>query len=72
MTKLLEEAFVEASKLTPEEQDLLAYRLLEDIAAEEKWEQAFGGSRDELATLADEAIAEHRAGKTKKLEEVLH
>lgn len=71
MTKLLEEAFTEASKLTPEEQDLLAHRLLEDIAAEEKWEQTFSGSRDDLAALADEAIIEHRAGKTKKLEDVL-
>ena len=71
MTELLEKAFAEAAKLPQEAQDMLAKMLLEDLAAEGKWDETFAKSRDELARLADEALAEYRAGKTKKLEEIL-
>jgi len=68
MTKLLEKAFEEASKLPELEQNVLAKRLLDELAAEKKWEKAFGGSEDILSNLADEAIEEHRQGKTKPLD----
>jgi hypothetical protein len=71
MTELLEKAFAEASKLSPEEQDLLARTLLNDLASEELWDQSFARSQDELAQLADEALAEHQRGETKSLEESL-
>ena len=64
MTELLEKAFAEASKLPPEEQDFLAQILLDDIASEELWEQSFARSQDKLVRLADEALVEHRLGKT--------
>ena len=60
MTELLEKAFAKASELSQEEQDLLAQSLLDDLAAEEKWDEAFANSQDALAALADEALAEHR------------
>ena len=71
MTELLEKAFVEASKLPHEAQDMLAQMLLDDLAAEEKWDEAFAQSQDKLVMLADEALVEYRAGRTKKLEDVL-
>ena len=71
MTELLEKAFAEAANLPEHEQDLLARALLEDLAAEEKWDEAFAGSHDELATLADEALAEFEQGETVPLEESL-
>jgi GrpB-like predicted nucleotidyltransferase (UPF0157 family) len=71
MTELLEKAFAEASKLSQETQDMLARMLLDDLAAEEKWDETFAKSQDKLAQLADEALAEYRDGKTKKLEEIL-
>ena len=71
MTELLEKAFAEAANLPEYEQDLLARALLEDLAAEEKWDGAFAGSHDELAMLADEALAEHEKGETVPLEESL-
>ncbi len=71
MTKLLEKAFAEASKLPHEAQDMLAQTLLDDLAAEEKWDDAFANSQDKLASLADEALAEYESGKTKTLEEIL-
>jgi hypothetical protein len=71
MTELLERALAEASRLSPEEQDFLAQIPLDDLASEELWEQSFARSQDELARLADEALAEHRRGETKPLEESL-
>ena len=68
MTKLLEEAFAEASKLPEQEQDALAAVVLEELASERRWDQAFADSADLLAQLADQALAEHRAGKTHVLD----
>jgi hypothetical protein len=68
MTKLLQEAFDEASKLPEAEQDALGRALLEELASERRWEDLFAGSHDVLANLADDALAEHRAGRTEKLD----
>jgi hypothetical protein len=68
MTKLLEEAFAEASKLPEQEQDALAAVILEELASERRWDQAFADSADLLAQLADQALAEHQAGKTQVLD----
>ena len=68
MTKLLEKAFEEASKLPELEQNALAKQLLNELTAEKKWEKAFAGSEDILSRLADEAIEEHKQGKTKPLD----
>jgi hypothetical protein len=68
MTKLLEKAFEEASKLPELEQNALAKRLLDELVAEKKWEKEFAGSEDILSNLADEAIEEHKQGKTKPLD----
>ena len=68
MTKLLEDAFAEASKLPEQEQDALAAVILEELASEHRWDQAFADSADLLAQLADQALAEHRAGKTHVLD----
>ena len=71
MTGFLEKAFAAASKLPQEDQDMSAKMLLDDLAAEEKWDETFARSQDKLALLADEALAEHHSGRTKKLEEIL-
>jgi hypothetical protein len=68
MTKLLQRAFDEASKLPDVEQDELGRVLLEELASERRWEELFAGSRDLLAELADQALAEHRAGRTERLD----
>ena len=67
MTKLLEKAFKEASRLPDVEQNALAKWVIEELEAEAKWEKAFAGSEDILNRLADEAIAAHKQGKTKLL-----
>ena len=68
MTKLLEQAFAEANKLSEEDQDALATFLLAELASERRWTRAFSDSQDLLSQLADEALAEHHAGKTQELD----
>ena len=68
MTKLLEQAFAEASKLTEAEQDLLATRLLAELAAEDAFDRMVAGSGEQLSKLAAAALAEHRAGLTEPLD----
>ncbi len=68
MTELLEQAFAEAAKLPPAEQDALARWVLAELRAEERWDRAFADSADTLAQLADEALVEHRAGRTRPLD----
>lgn len=68
MTQLLEKAFSEAAKLPAQEQDIIAEQVLEELASEKQWQQQFGGSQDLLTSLADEALGEHKAGKTKDLD----
>jgi hypothetical protein len=67
MTKLLEKAFEEAAKLSSAEQDVLASRLLAEIAAEDEFDRVIAKSGDKLAQLAHQALAEHRAGLTEEL-----
>lgn len=70
MTKLLERAFAEASKLTEAAQDELASILLQELEAEQCWDELFARpeSAELLSRLADEALAEARAGRARKLD----
>ena len=67
MTKALERAFQEASKLPDVEQDALAEAIRNEVLGEEDWERSFSASADAIEKLADEAIAEHRAGRTQRV-----
>ena len=68
MTRSLEEAFAEPAKLPETEQEALAAWILEELASERRWQDAFARSADLLDKLADEAIADYRAGKTEPLD----
>ena len=68
MTELLEKAFTEASKLPEQEQQALAGWILHEIDSEKNWADAFAASEDALDRLADEALAEHREGRTRELD----
>ena len=61
MTKRLEQAFAEASKLSLPEQNALADWLLAELEAERGWGQLFADSQEVLSELAAEARAEHRS-----------
>jgi hypothetical protein len=43
---------------------------LEEIASEQRWLRSFARSEHVLESLASEALAEFRAGKTKLLDEL--
>ena len=68
MTELLKKAFEKASKLPPKEQDAFAAMVLAELESETRWDQACEQSQDTLANLADEAIADFKAGRTKALD----
>jgi hypothetical protein len=67
MTKLLEKAFAEAVKLPKKEQDRLAKWLLAELESERRWDESFALSAEQLAQMAEEALKEHRKGRTKLL-----
>lgn len=68
MTQLLTKAFEEAAKFSEQEQNILANWILAELISELRWKKAFANSEDLLAQLADEALAEHRAGRTLELD----
>jgi len=68
VTQLLRKAFDQASRLPPEEQDALATWILEEMASERRWDEAFHASTDRLKQLADEALQEAREGRTEELD----
>ena len=71
MTTVLEAALAQVAKLPPEEQDVLATLLLDEMQSEQRWAKTLSESQSVLKSLAAEALAEHRAGKTKSLDESL-
>ncbi len=64
MTQLLKKAFAKASELPEQDQDAIAEIVLAELASEERWNDLFAKSQDLLAELAQEALADHQAGKT--------
>lgn len=70
MTQLLEKAFEQASQLPSEEQDEFARLMLAELESERRWTELFARPESEevLSRLADEALAEHRAGRTQPLD----
>jgi len=68
MTTLLEQAFAEAAKLPAQEQEALAAWLMEELKSDRRWSQLLESSADVLDQLADEALADFRAGRTEVLD----
>ena len=67
MTNLLQQAFAKAAALPAAEQDVLAARLLAELAAEDEFDRTIDASSSKLASLASEALEEHRAGHSQEL-----
>ena len=70
MTQLLLKAFEKAAQLPQEEQDKFARFVLAELESEQRWAELFSRpeSEDLLERLADEALAAHRAGRTRPLD----
>jgi hypothetical protein len=68
MTKLLNKAFSEASRLPEADQDELARWLLAELASGARWDEAYSSGKDRLVELAREAVDELESGQTEELD----
>ncbi len=70
MSELLEQAITKVLALPEESQDAIASIILREIEAEGRWDELFARpeSADMLSRLADEALAEARAGRAVPLD----
>lgn len=58
MTELLERAIARLKTLSASEQEAIAALIMEELADDRRWDEAFSRSPDLLANLAVSAIAE--------------
>jgi hypothetical protein len=65
MTEALRKALEAAGRLPEADQESLAAAILAEIEAESTWDPAFRCSEAALGRLADEALEEYRANRTK-------
>jgi hypothetical protein len=65
MTQLLEKALAEVEKLTDPDQDAIAAMILDELADERRWDQAFARSQEQLGRLADRVRQDIRAGRVR-------
>lgn len=68
MTKFIDRAFQEASKLPEVVQNALAKWLMEEMEDEKRWEKTFAETDDILEKFADETLLSDKHGKTKPLD----
>ena len=68
MATLLDKAIEQARKLPLDEQEALGAIMLEEIADEARWAKTFAETQDLLERLANEALAEFKAGQAVPLE----
>ena len=70
MNQLLQDAFNRAAALPPEAQERFARFLLAELEADQQWDQLFDRPESDelLSRLADETLADHRAGTTTPLD----
>ena len=66
MTRLLDKAIQAVRELPAVEQDAIATLILDEVADEELWDEAFARSQGTLEQLADKARAAVRAGRVRK------
>lgn len=63
MSSLLNQAVLEASKLSVEDQDAIATVILDEIEDDRRWEEAFERSPGTLDAPAARAVEQVRAGR---------
>jgi len=68
-TNLLRQAFDKASELAENGQDVLAHFLIQAIESDARlWDAAFARSVKKLDKLAEQALEDHRVGRTEPLD----
>jgi len=61
MTKALEKAFAEITKLPDEQPDVFAEGIIQELESEQCWTKLFEQSQDILSAWADEALREFKS-----------
>ena len=67
MTQLLEKALAEVTRLPDPDQDAIAALILDELADERQWDEAFARSQEELGRLADRVRQDIRAGRVRNV-----
>jgi hypothetical protein len=67
MTELLQQALAEMQKLPDADQDAIAAIILEEIADERRWDEAFARSQEQLGRLADRVREDILAGRVRDI-----
>lgn len=67
MTTLLERALDELRKCSANEQDAIAAMILEEIADDRRWDEAFAASGPALEKIAERVRGNIRAGLTRDM-----
>ncbi len=70
MSQLMEQALEKARQLPEHDQEAIAAIILQEIESEQRWNEFFARpeSADLLARMADEALAEAKAGRAVRLD----
>jgi aspartate/tyrosine/aromatic aminotransferase len=66
MTQLLENAVQAVYQLPDEQQNAIATLILEELADEQRWQNAFEASQNQLSRLAQKVRQDIQAGKIKE------
>ncbi len=67
MTQLLQHAIAELHKLSDSDQDAIATLILAEITDEERWEDAFANSQEQLSQMAAKVREDIRAGRVRDI-----
>lgn len=66
MTQLLTQALMEVQKLPESEQDAIASLILDELADEQRWQESFARSQEQLARLAAKVREDARVRPNKE------
>lgn len=67
MRALLSEAIKRIEKLPADLQDEIAKQIMDDIENERNWQEALSKPQKKIERLAEEALEDSKAGKTRKI-----
>ncbi|MDP9361285.1 MAG: hypothetical protein M3P29_07535 [Acidobacteriota bacterium] len=68
MSKLLDEAYAAAKELPEQDQEAIGAWLLAEMDADRRWDELFAQPSDVIERMADQALEDHRHGRTLPLD----
>jgi hypothetical protein len=64
MTQLLQQAIAAIQQLPDDKQDAMASLILDEIASDKRWDEAFARTEDKLAKMAEKVRSDIAQGRT--------